>query len=100
MPAASSQPSRSPEPAAEQPAWAATNRSRTTSEIDNPLISNFLSRLINSLVLATGPALRHFHFSHVPLMLALRTRGMLCHLLLTPSFHYVTPVVLGSISYA
>ncbi|WP_255838765.1 DMT family transporter [Pseudomonas benzenivorans] len=75
---------------------------RKLGETDSPVTTNFLTGLINSLVMTAGLALfwRQLDFSHVPLMLALGTCGMLGHLLLTHSFRYATPAVLGPISYA
>lgn len=75
---------------------------RKISETDSPVTTNFLTGLINSLVMTSGLAFfwRELDITHVPLMLALGTCGMLGHLMLTYSFRYATPAVLGPISYA
>lgn len=75
---------------------------RKISETDSPVTSNFLTGLINSLVMSCGLVFfwHELSVSHVLLMLALGSCGMCGHLLLTHSFRYATPAVLAPISYA
>lgn len=74
---------------------------RQLSGVDSPITSNFLSGIINSLIMSallpffwTTPTLLHGLF-----LVCLGTCGMLGHLMLTQAFRYAAPAMLAPFSY-
>jgi drug/metabolite transporter (DMT)-like permease len=74
---------------------------RRLAETDSPTTSNFLTGLINSLLMSA--ALPFFwqtpQFGHALLMIALGACGMGGHLLMTQSFRHAAPAMLAPFSY-
>ncbi|WP_339546877.1 DMT family transporter [Pseudomonas sp. RA_35y_Pfl2_P32] len=74
---------------------------RKLTGIDSPTTSNFLTGIINSLIMS---ALLVFFWStptwpHAVLMIGLGTCGMLGHMLLTQAFRHAAPAMLAPFSY-
>lgn len=74
---------------------------RKLTGIDSPTTSNFLTGIINSLIMST---LLVFFWStptwpHAVLMIGLGTCGMLGHMLLTQAFRHAAPAMLAPFSY-
>lgn len=74
---------------------------RKLTGIDSPTTSNFLTGIINSLIMS---ALLPFFWStptwsHAVFMVGLGTCGMLGHMLLTQAFRHAAPAMLAPFSY-
>jgi drug/metabolite transporter (DMT)-like permease len=74
---------------------------RKLTGIDSPTTSNFLTGIINSLIMS---ALLPFFWStpswpHAVFMIGLGTCGMLGHMLLTQAFRHAAPAMLAPFSY-
>ena len=74
---------------------------RKLSGIDSPTTSNFLTGILNSLIMT---ALLPFFWmtptgTHALLMVGVGTCGMLGHMLLTQAFRYAAPAMLAPFSY-
>ncbi|WP_248765328.1 DMT family transporter [Pseudomonas protegens] len=74
---------------------------RKLSDVDSPTTSNFLTGILNSLVMS---ALLPFFWStptlvHGLFMIGLGTCGMLGHMLLTQAFRHAAPAMLAPFSY-
>ncbi|MNQ67857.1 EamA-like transporter family protein [compost metagenome] len=74
---------------------------RKLSSVDSPTTSNFLTGILNSLIMT---ALLPFFWTtptwtHALLMVGVGTCGMLGHMLLTQAFRYAAPAMLAPFSY-